>query len=47
MELNWEEYEKNRETLRGSGEDLFELKLQLICISRENYSITMQNILLL
>lgn len=47
MELNWEEYGRNRETLRGFGEDLFELKLQWIYISRENYSLITQNIPLL
>lgn len=42
MQLNWEEYGRNREALRGFGEDLFELKLQLIYISRESYSIITQ-----
>lgn len=47
MQLNWEEYGRNREVLRGFGEDLFELKLQLIYISRENSSIIAPNIPLL
>lgn len=47
MELNWEEFGRNREALRGFGEDLFELKLELICISREKCSIIIQNIPLL
>lgn len=47
MQLNWEEYGRKREALRGFGEDLFELKLQLIYISRENYSLIIQNMPLL
>lgn len=46
MQLNWEEYGRKREDLRGFG-DLFELKFQLIYISGEKYSLIIQNMLLL
>lgn len=47
MQLNWRGIGRKREALRGFGEDLFELKLQLIYISRENYSLIIQNMALL
>lgn len=46
MQLNWEKYRRRREALRGFG-DLFELKLHLIYISKEKYSLIIQNMPLL